>query len=186
MGHTIVFYKIFSDSMLLEQIVSGSFSYIEALHRSYSNDKNNDYEVTELDFAYDEYLGWLHENVSSLLIQCATQTRIYKDTYSPDEKNGKNGKREECYSSDIESYEHFPNIVETISGKFGYSLRECCNKIIHAEDFELELVSNESTKKHWNGFCVLKGTFNQHSWSIRLDVQKFCMAIRYYYEVEKN
>ena len=33
---------------------------------------------------------------------------------------------------------------------------------------------------------VLKGTFNQHSWSIRLDVQKFCMAIRYYYEVEKN
>ncbi|WP_157928662.1 hypothetical protein [Vibrio fujianensis] len=183
MGHTIVFNKIFSDAMLLEQIVSGSRSYIEALYSSYSNDKEYDYEITELDFSYDEYLSWLYENVSSLLIQCATKTRIYKDTYSPDEEPDEG---EAFYSSDIEAYEHFPNIVEVISGKFRHSLRECCNKIIHAEDFELELVSNESTKKYWSGFCVLKGTFNQYNWSIKLDVRKFCMAIRYYYEVEKT
>ncbi|MFW1297764.1 hypothetical protein ACEWA9_14505 [Vibrio parahaemolyticus] len=167
--------------MLLEQIVSGSKAYVASLHKEYFIDKNNEYEISELELTYEEYYGWLYETVSSLLIQCATQTRIYQDTYTEKEDTD-----DESYSSDKEAYEHVTDIVEVISGKTYPSLRECCNKIIHAETFELEFVSVDNNQKYWNGKCSLKGQFNKNCWHIKLDILKFCFAIRYFYDLEKH
>ncbi|HHB1596779.1 TPA: hypothetical protein ACN976_004992 [Vibrio campbellii] len=179
MSHPIYFNKICNDAMFLEQVVSGSETYVVSLHKEYFVEKKYDYECTDLDLAYDEYFGWLYENVSSLLIQCATQTRIYQDTYVDNDD-------EDLHSSDKEAYEHITDIVELISGKFSPSLRECCNKIIHAETFELELISTNESPKYWNGKCSLKGRLGNNCWHIKMDILKFCFAIRYFYSLENH
>lgn len=181
MSHPIYFNKLCNDAMHLEQIVSASKAYVTSLHDYYFSEKEHDYEVSELDMAYDDYLIWLYENVSSLLIQCATQTRIYQDSYLNDAEE-----EEEPYSSDKEAYEHMPQTVEVISGKFHHSLRECCNKIIHAETFDLEFVSTSNTPKYWSGKCVLKGKIGKNSWHIKMDILKFCLSLRYFYGIEKH
>ena len=169
--------------MFLEQLVSGSKAYVTSINKVYFVEKKYDYEVTELDLAYDEYFGWLYENVSSLLIQCATQTRIYQDTYVDD--NEEKDEEEETYSSDKEAYEHISDIAEVISGKFLPSVRECCNKIIHAETFKLEFIFTDDKQKYWNGKCSLQGKLGKNSWHIKLDILKFCFAVRYFYSLEK-
>ncbi|HIF9409098.1 TPA: hypothetical protein ACX6R8_000944 [Photobacterium damselae] len=185
MSHPIYFNKICNDAMFLEQLASGSKNYISTIQDIYQHDKKHDWEVTELDLVYEQYVAWLYENVSVLLIQCATQTRIYQDSYSNKYDLDLLEKDEEPYSSDKESYEYFSNVVEVISGKFSYSLRECCNKIIHANNFELEFISSENILKYWNGTCSLKGHFGKNDWHLKLDVFKFCCALKYFYDTEK-
>ncbi len=172
--------------MFLEQLVSGSKNYVSTIQAIYQGDKKHDWEVTELDLAYEQYVAWLYENVSALLIQCATQTRIYQDSYSSEYNMDLLEKDEEPYSSDKEAYEYFSNVVDVISGKFNHSLRECCNKIIHANSFELEFISSEKLLKHWNGICSLKGSFGNNDWHLNLNVFKFCCALQYFYDNEKH
>lgn len=172
--------------MFLEQLVSGSKTYVSTIHVIYQGGKEHDWQVTELDLAYEQYVAWLYENVSALLIKCATQTRIYQDSYSNECDMDLLEEDEESYSSDKEAYEYFSNVVEVISGKFHPSLRECCNKIIHANSFELEFISSEELSKYWNGICSLKGTLGKKDWHLKLDVFKFCCALQYFYDNEKH
>ena len=113
--------------------------------------------------------------ISSRLIELAANIRVVEDTC----------KHQDAYP-DIRELDALCRNNETIGivhqGNFELTLRESCNKIIHATEFDLSISSARSSRPHyrysyWNGCCALKGARSNQSWHIELDVQTWCRAI---------
>lgn len=113
--------------------------------------------------------------VSSRLIELAANMRIVEDTC----------KHQETYS-DIRELDALcrdqGSIGIVLRGNFELSLRESCNKIIHATEFDLAISNARSSKpyyrySYWNGCCVLKGRHSNQPWHIELNVHEWCGAI---------
>jgi hypothetical protein len=75
-------------------------------------------------------------------------------------------------------------VAKCLNGKIKLSIRECCNKIIHAKDVSLTFVELDSGFGHyWNGVCALKGDMYGKPWHIELDIKKWVLAMKFYYAV---
>lgn len=173
MSHPIYYSSIINEALLIEQLASASEKHILNLRGSFSTSKPESYSVSEFEIELSNYHEWLSDTVSCNLIQCATRTRVLQDSsdFSIEESD---------YCPDREAYEAFSNIVDAVDFNFKPSLRECCNKIIHATQYELELECSELGDEYWTGVCKLKGKFGKKDWFIRLNTIQFCFALRYY------
>ncbi|MGB6013786.1 MAG: hypothetical protein WBG32_03575, partial [Nodosilinea sp.] len=71
------------------------------------------------------------------------------------------------------------------AGKVDLSLRESCNKIVHAT--RIELVWKEKSNgsgtliEYWDGNFNLYGKRYEESWHIELDIESWASALSYYY-----
>ncbi|MDD9158416.1 hypothetical protein PVK64_19815 [Aliivibrio sp. S4TY2] len=180
MSHPIYYNSIVNEAYYIEQLVSASANHVTKLFELYSTEKVDEYCVSEFEIEHESYIGWLIETVSSHLILCATRTRVLQDSYDFSIDDNPH------YSPDREAFEYFDHIVEVIQGNFKPSLRECCNKIIHATSYDLVFEKNESGSNYWLGKCELKGNINKKEWIISLDARKFCFALRYYIDLIKH
>jgi hypothetical protein len=75
-----------------------------------------------------------------------------------------------------------PAIGKVELGSFALTLRESCNKIIHATQFDLGIAAARSTNRsgrynYWDGTCTLKGVQNRKVWEVRLDVHNWCASM---------
>lgn len=122
-----------------------------------------------------DYYDWLNYAVSDKLIQICTKVRVFQDSYKEE--------WDESYSPEMEAFEHFPTIAEVLEGTVNLSLRECCNKVIHALKFELIMLNSPDGISYWDGDIILSGTQAKRNWKIKVNVYKFCLSIRIYFRL---
>ncbi len=177
MSHQIYYGSIEEDLLLLEQIVHGSRAMVEYYQSVLDTSKERDISLSEFEGALIGYEGFLEASVSDYLIRCASRTRIIQDTneFKTDDSE---------YSPDKESFERYSGVARCLDGKVKLSIRECCNKIIHAKDVSFIFVELESgIGRYWNGVCALKGDMHGKPWHIEIDVKKWVLAMKFYYAV---
>lgn len=177
MSHQIYYGSIEEDLLLLEQIVHGSKAMIEYYESVLDTKKDCDITFSEFECELIGYKGFLEASVSDYLIRCASRTRIIQDsnefkTNDPD------------YCPDKESFERYSEVAWCVVGNVKLSIRECCNKIIHAKYVSLNFSKLESgLGQYWNGICSLKGDMHGKAWHIEIDVKKWVLAMKFYYAV---
>lgn len=124
------------------------------------------------DFGWSYYFGWLKSLLCNHLIQCATKMRILQDILSE-------------YDEEINFIMLDNNALKELTiGQFHYgndrvTVREICNKIIHATEVTLEWIeiSKEEETEYWSGVVWLEGTKNKSKWKFELHVREFCIAL---------
>lgn len=175
MSHQIYYGSIVEDLILLEQIVHGSRAMVEYYQSCLDTSKEYDFSTSEFEGELIDHEGFLQASVSDYLIRCASRTRIIQDTreFKTDDPE---------YCPDKESFERYSGVAKCLDGKIRLSIRECCNKIIHAKDVNLIFVELESgLGRYWDGICELKGDMYGKPWHIEINVKKWVLAMKYYY-----
>jgi hypothetical protein len=124
------------------------------------------------DVTWQEYFGWLKALLSRHLIQCSITLRMIQDSL----------KR---HVEDIDL-----SVLETdaanglLLGQFrrgsgDVTIREACNKIIHATDVSLVWcsIAEEDETEYWSGAIVLEGCKGKEDWELLLNAGDLCTAI---------
>jgi len=123
--------------------------------------------------AMDEYWSWVKGIVSSYLLECAVRIRILQDTV----KDGADAKA----MADLDAATCADSRLGTIvSGDFPVSVRETCNKIIHARKAVPEFAKAIDAGvefKYWSGDYRLSGTKDQEPWELILHVGSWAHAV---------
>jgi hypothetical protein len=131
----------------------------------------------EIDYQSDWSVYYVHirNSISNDLIELAAKVRVAQDTML-DVLSEK-----ELRELDSDSMGRIP-IGKVEAGSFALTLRESCNKIIHAKHFEVGISSARNTRpayryNYWNGRCTLRGVQSRMEWSIDLNVHEWCNAM---------
>ncbi len=180
MTHPIYYGSIEEHLFLIEQLAHASFSCVSELYNSSDTTKQESWQTTEFELDFLNYKEWLETTTSDYLIQCATKTRIIQDSsdFTAEDEN---------YCPDREAYGKYLNIAICHVGNMQFSLREICNKVIHAKKFELMYQSEpEGNFTFWGGRCCLYGDFRGNPWHVEVNLKKWVLAMRYYYDLIKD
>lgn len=113
--------------------------------------------------------------ISNDLIELASKIRIAQDTMRGELSETELGEMDSNALAGL-------GIGQVVLGSFELTLRESCNKIIHAKQFELGIGSARSTRppsryNYWDGTCTLKGVQNRKTWQVKLEVHNWCDAM---------
>ncbi|WP_221074598.1 hypothetical protein [Agarivorans aestuarii] len=176
MGHPIDFGNLEEKLFLIQQLSSASQENAKWKSSYLKSNKEEDWQVTELQIELEDDLALTETLISSYMIECAVKTRIFQDHFTEDHF--------ECgFSSfDKDAIDSVGgDIGNVLNGSFTLSLRESCNKIIHAKKFYLIKENENLNIPYWNGLCHLTGTFQKKEWKIELDVRNWAAAINYYH-----
>ncbi len=137
------------------------------------------------------YVGWLKFTLSEKLIDLAIKTRILLDLVREEEARYKETGEAYVIDSralDSEIAEKY-NIGFFVGSDNEVSIRESCNKIIHAleirpilERGDDERVLDEKSEQkrewlYWGGVLDLSGTRGKEKWAFTLHVSVFCRAL---------
>lgn len=174
MTHSIDFHGIEERLFLLQQIVLGSRSYCEErgiCRRPFPHG----------DGGWLNYSGSLQQLVSTYTIECAVKTRVVQDFImaSPRPLAMK--------SLELEATQGF-NIGKVHEGEFNLTIRESCNKIIHATSVELgwtkvRLRNPSRQVEYWSGALHLRGKQARKSWHVELFVLKWAIAMETFHSL---
>lgn len=157
----------------LRHMALGSREYcrIEKVHRENDSD------------AWYRYLGFLKPMVSQVAIETAVKLRMIQDFVSADEQEV------DLDLLDKEALNGSSIGIYTV-GSSALSLRESCNKIIHATEANLswaEFKDGTSTTEHWTGGYRLSGTKGHEPWEVQLFMNEWCSAmIRFISEIQDS
>ncbi len=165
MSHLIDFNGITEKLVLLQHFAFGSENYCSLRLAGSEEDAGNE--------EFDSYWSWVKGIVSNYTIECAIKFRILQDTIQ--------GKDDIIRFEDLDSKSCSDlSIGEIRLGNFELSLRESCNKIIHAQKaipkWGIES-SNETEFKYWLGLITLSGNKNKESWELILDIAQWSRAM---------
>jgi hypothetical protein len=173
MSHSLDFIGLNEKLFLLRHFIAGNkeFSRREQHYQGTQSSPSDDWEN------YSQRLRYL---VSNDLIEIAAKFRVIQDTVASQLP------ADYFRSLDKESMQG-KSIGSVLSGDVALTLRECCNKIIHADNFTLVFENARSAvPRHlysfWNGICQLGGTHSKRPWRIALNVYRWADAMDYYLE----
>jgi len=173
MSHQLGLDSVYEKLVLLEHFAFGSQQYCSARLIG-SEDDQGDGEL-------DKYWGWLKGIVSSYLIECAVRVRMLQDTV-----RGEDATQLARLDKQAASNLTIGTIVE---GDFRLSLRETCNKIIHAQKAvpEWRLTVNGGTQyKSWSGDYSLLGAKGARDWELRLHVAPWAHAMSQFLDAAES
>jgi hypothetical protein len=165
MSHLLPLEEVFHKLLLLEHLAYGSKYYCERRLAGSSLDQG--------DAALDEYWSHVKHTVSSYVIECAVSIRIFQDTVKDPEDQAKLASFDDLACSQF-------TIGKIICGSFDLSLRETCNKIIHARRAIPQWESGESQNTEftfWNGDYRLSGTHREKPWELILHIPLWAGAM---------
>ncbi len=182
MPHRVDIDSIHQNSFLLLNIAYGAKEFAQ----SHDLTSNNDYPITS-----EYYIGWLKYTLSEKLIDTAIKTRIILDMIQTTEKrHEQDGEKYIVNSRELDkNISSRYNIASLVEGDTANTIRECCNKIIHAldiqpiyEDGDEDHYLDEESKakrhwKYWSGSLDLAGTKGSEKWLLELHVSDFCTAL---------
>lgn len=129
---------------------------------------------------WETYQGQLTFLVSRSLINCAINFRLLQDTLRSQSSQSQLSEAERDFGLHDDL-----NLGEVLAGKFSLTLRESCNKVIHATKLNL-LFSESRTGKparrysYWNGHFYMSGSQAKREWAASLNVVTWCVAIESY------
>jgi hypothetical protein len=182
MPHRVDIDSIHQNSFLLLNIAYGAKEFA----RTHDLASDDDYPITG-----GYYVGWLKFTLSEKLIDTAIKTRIILDMVRAEEKQYEaGGEKYVVDSRDLDKkISSKYNIAGVVEGDAEITVRECCNKIIHALDIQPiyeggdddHFLDEESEAKrewkYWGGSLDLSGLKGQEEWHFELHVSDFCTAL---------
>ena len=177
MPHLIDFDGLEQKLFVLQHACYGSKSFCERIGL-------NRFSVSYEDYVWWEYTGLLKSIVSNTIIESAVKVRMLQDFIKSDDQEV------DLKSLDQESCKGL-NIGSFIVGKGKLTLRESCNKIIHATDATMQWVNtdpqNDESNEYWNGLYDLHGTNHGIDWHVELNIEAWCIAmIRFNKSVQED
>ena len=176
MSHLIDFESILKQVVILQHFAHGSEAFCEARMVGSEQDIG--------DGQFDEYWGFVKGIVSSTLLECGISLRIFEDTISTNREQGNILRK-------IDGSARAGLVIgRVVQGHFELTLRESCNKIIHARKVTPIWASKQTepyTFKYWSGQFNLKGTKGKEKWEIVLDVLAWAKSVeRFIRETEEK
>jgi len=173
MSHSLDFVGLNERLFLLRHFIAGNKEFSRR-EQHYQGTQSNPSE----DWA--NYSKRLRHFVSNDLIEIAAKFRVMQDTVVSQVS------ADYLRSLDTESMQG-KSIGAVLSGEVTLTLRESCNKIIHASAFSLVFENARSTvPRHlysfWNGICQLSGTQSRRPWRVALNVYRWAEAMDYFLE----
>jgi hypothetical protein len=173
MSHQLGLDIVYEKLVLLEHFAYGS--------QRYCSDRLTGSEKDQGDGALDEYWSWLKGIVSSYLIECAVRARILQDTVQGDDAKK---------LADLDKLSLSGLTIGTlVTGDFPLSLRETCNKIIHAQkavpEWRVE-TEGEIEYKYWSGNYRLSGTKGEKAWELVLHVASWARAMAIFLDAAES
>lgn len=172
MPHRIDIDGIHQNLFILQNLVFGSKIFCTTYH---INRMNESY-----DFNWDYYLGWLKSIVSEKLIESSIKMRILQDFLHDQDSSIDFKVIEEVACSNI----NIGSIIIADSVE-PLTIRESCNKIIHALEMNLqwrEILLRKKKKgefnpEFWSGVVELHGKKGSKEWLTLVNVIDYCVAI---------
>jgi hypothetical protein len=168
MSHFFDLHGMHQQLFRLSHLAVGSRKYAQRnqLERGDDNDAQSDWGV---------YYSHIRNVVSSDLIELATKVRVAQDAMLDRLES------REIREIDEGSIGGTP-IGTVLSGSLRLTIRESCNKIIHAKQVALEIGAARSARpafryNYGNGHCRLCGTQGGQPWEIDLDVFEWCQSM---------
>lgn len=156
--------------MLIEHIAQGSYAYCD------NHEVGRNISKYGID-AWQEYSVQIKQVISNLVIECAIKIRIIEDTLK------ELGSNTDFRSKDIEAREN-ATIGEVITGNVDLTLRESCNKIVHASSVSLLWSEKQNGSnmpiEYWNSYIELYGTHFNRDWRIKLNLEEWAQALSWY------
>lgn len=167
MPHTFNIDGAGENSFEILMLVHGSKSFCQKHSIQWENE-----DVAEFDWSY--YFAWLKSSICERLIRTAITLRMTHDILFADETQEPEPlKRFQTDSvSGIE-------LGVVLKGSFVLTLREACNKIIHASDTQLDW-RQEVGYEWWTGNVLLLGSNRGDEWELKLDTEAFATAANRY------
>ena len=131
-------------------------------------------ETDEWDPLTEGYAGFYRYNISTLLLEIATRSRVLDDVMRGEEADCVLGKHQ---------FEEAPGTFET-GGQGDLSLREIANKVLHASTVELvcsgiqdEWEEDEALCRAHTGAVRLHGKLGDKNWAVILRPIHYCREI---------
>jgi len=176
MPHAIDFDGLERKLFLLQHVAYGSLHFCGSIELT----RDGNYG----DYEWWEYKGLLKSFVSNTTIESAIKVRILLDFIKSDEHEI------DLIGLDSQVREGL-SIGQFIGDNQELSLRESCNKIVHATEAMLQWAEDEKGKEssfdYWNGKYSLWGELNQNKWEIELCIISWCTAmIRFNKEIQET
>lgn len=140
-------------------------------------------ESEESAIGWDYYAGMLKSSVCDHLIQISIKLRILQDIVREvDHSHIEDGFSIERVDEDARD----GLIIGQDASGSGLSVREACNKILHATETTLEWSeSSDPPYEYWTGRVKLQGRYRKEEWTINMDVEAFSLAaFRYLRDIE--
>ena len=128
------------------------------------------------DEARDAYWIWAKGLVSSYMLECSIRVRVLLDTVA-DKPEAK-----EIAAIDTDIISEI-DIGQVSTGNFELSIRESCNKIIHAKKVApiwATAIDNNVEFKYWSGNFGLSGVKGNNNWKLTLHVASWAKAVEYF------
>lgn len=172
MPHLIDFDKIESDLFILQHAVYGS--------REFCGKFELNTECYGGDYEWWEYKGLLKTHVSNTIIETAIKIRMLQDFTKHDDA--------EINLKDIDSESRKGLNIGTMCGSStSLTLRESCNKIIHATEAKMkwEVAKGNPSIEYWKGIYELFGENKGEKWQVDLNIPDWCTSmIRFNKEIQ--
>lgn len=123
---------------------------------------------------HDTYFPWITTLVGDRLLEVAMITRLAYDVARDDcEEYGPS-------KWDGEAMEDYLNGHLSISD-VRPSIREVCNKIIHAKSVRMDRISRDNGKtEEWSGKVILSGDKGRTNWQCDFMIPPFCDAVEHF------
>lgn len=171
MTHSLDFVGLNEKLFLLRHLIAGTkdFCRREQLHQGTRSHQSEEWEY---------YSARLRHLVSNDLIESAAKLRVIQDTAAPQVSPEYLRELDQECRNDMD-------LGNVLVGDFALTLRESCNKIIHATNFELVFQNARNTKpsylySYWNGICKFGGVHSRRPWQIALDVYRWSDSMDYF------
>ncbi len=175
MSHAIDFDGISERLFVLQHLVHGSQAYCAG--------EGITAEMLEDDEPFQNAWGWTKALTSNYLIECAIKLRMVHDYCS-----------KQADASAIQDLEKQAagsvSIGRILKGSFPLTVREACNKIIHATHATISFVPSSNSKPptlSWDGLYNLYGSQGARDWHLELDVARWAnVASRFLWLLERD
>jgi hypothetical protein len=169
MSHFFDLFGMYQQLFRLSHMTVGSRQYAQRkqLEKGDDDDPLSDWGT---------YYIHIRNAVSNDLIELATKVRVAQDAMLDRLES------HEIAELDVQSIGNYA-IGTVLVGSFQLSIRESCNKIIHAQHVELGIEESRNKNprfryNYWNGHCKLRGTSQSKKvWEIDLDVFEWCQSM---------
>ena len=172
MTHSLDFAGVSEKLFLLQQLVLASRPYCRI-----SNVCQGSYPYGDDDWR--AYTAKIKPVVCSYLIEIAAKVRILQDSSRQFVRPSVFVRANKYALQDIP-------LGKVHAGAFELSVREACNKIIHATRVELHWVTRNSKSHarytHWTGDVHLYGEHRNDPWHLELNVHAWTFAVDTYIE----
>ena len=171
MSHQLDLAGVVEKLVLLEHLAHGSKGYCR--YRLARSEPDDD--------VVSEYWGWVKGVASAYTLECSIRLRVLLDTVSESADADK--------QIGLDSAARVGLVLgERLEGDFEPTVREACNKIIHARKVALAWnIAGKGRQKfrYWSGDLELAGRKDGRAWKLRLHTVAWAQAMqRFLYEAD--